>query len=51
MTVTRGYVGTELVIAFEYDGLDAGLNHYTFKGVTYAGTVKFDYVVSKKLEP
>ena len=51
MTVTKGYVGTELVTAFTYDGLDAGLNHYNFKGKTYAGTVKFDYVVaSEKLE-
>jgi hypothetical protein len=51
MTVTSGYVGTELVTAFTYEGMDAGLNHYYFKGKTYAGVVKFDYVVaSEKLE-
>ena len=51
MTVTSGYVGKELVTAFTYEGTDAGLNHYQFKGKTYAGTVKFDYVVSsEKLE-
>lgn len=46
MTVTSGYVGSELVTAFTYEGADAGLNHYYFKGKIYAGTVKFDYVVS-----
>ena len=51
MTVTSGYVGSELVTAFTYDDTDAGMNHYYFKGKTYAGTVKFDSVVSSvKLE-
>ena len=51
MTVTSGYVGKELETEFTYGGVDAGLNHYYFKGKTYAGTVKFDSVVSSvKLE-
>lgn len=48
MTVTSGYVGTEFVTAFTYEGADAGLNHYYYKGKTYAGTVKFDHVVSSE---
>jgi hypothetical protein len=48
MTITKGYVGTELVTAFTYQGADAGLDHYQFQGKTFAGTVKFDHVVSEE---
>lgn len=48
MTITKGYVGLELVTAFTYPGADAGLNHYQFQGKMFAGTVKFDYVVSEE---
>jgi hypothetical protein len=48
MTITKGYVGTELVTVFTYQGADAGMNHYQFQGKTFAGTVKFDYVVSEE---
>lgn len=51
MVVTSGYVGKELVTAFTYEGADAGLNHYYFKGKTYAGTVEFTSIISsEKLE-
>ena len=51
MTVTSGYVGKELVTAFTYEGADAGMNHYYFKGKMYAGTVRFTSAVSSvKLE-
>jgi hypothetical protein len=46
MTITKGYVGTELVTAFTYQGADTGLNHYQFQGKTFAGTVKFDHIIS-----
>lgn len=46
MTVTSGYVGSELVTAFTYEGADAGMNHYYFKSKIYAGTTKFTSVVS-----
>jgi hypothetical protein len=45
MTITKGYIGTELVTAFTYQGADAGLNHYQFQGKTFAGTVKFNYII------
>jgi hypothetical protein len=48
MIITKGYVGTELVTAFTYQGVDAGLNHYQFQGKTFTGTVKFDHVVSEE---
>ena len=48
MTVIKGYVGQELVTAFTYQGADAGLNHYQFQGKTFAGTVKFDNVISEE---
>jgi hypothetical protein len=47
MILTSGYVGSELVTAIIYDGADFGLSHYYYKGKCYAGTVKFDSVVSE----
>ena len=46
MTVISGYINSELVTSFVYDGEDAGLNHYYYKGKIYAGVVKYTYVVS-----
>ena len=46
MIITKGYVGNELVTVFTYPGADAGLSHYQFQGKTFAGTVKFDYIIS-----
>jgi hypothetical protein len=46
MTITKGYVGNELVTAFTYQGANAGLNHYQFQSKTFAGTVKFNYIIS-----
>lgn len=47
-TKTTGYVGSDLVIEYSYPGKDSGLSHYSFKGKTYVGIVKFNSVVSKK---
>jgi hypothetical protein len=47
MTLTSGYVQNELVTAFTYEGADACLNHYYFRGKCYSGVVKFDYIVSE----
>jgi hypothetical protein len=47
MILTSGYIGSELVTAIIYDGADFGLSHYYYKGKCYAGTVKFDSVVSE----
>jgi hypothetical protein len=47
MILTSGDIGSELVTAIIYDGADFGLSHYYYKGKCYAGTVKFDSVVSE----
>lgn len=41
LTVKKGYVGSNLVIAYEYTGMDEGLSHYTYKGKKHAGLVAF----------
>lgn len=46
---TTGYVGTELVVEYSYSGFaSSGLSHYSFKGKTYVGTVKFNSVISRE---
>jgi hypothetical protein len=49
MTIIKGYVGTELVTAFTYQGAYAGIDHYQFRGKTFAGTVKFNYIISTEI--
>ena len=41
LTVRKGYIGGHLVEAKEYNGMDSGLSHYTYKGKTYMGYVSF----------
>lgn len=48
MKVTFGYIGAELVKAITYTSSEAGINHYHFKGKTYAGLVKFDRLTDKQ---
>lgn len=41
ITIKKGYVGNELVVATEYNGMDANLSHYNYKGKKYNGNIAF----------
>lgn len=46
LTVRKGYVNNQLVVAHEYNGMDADLSHYTYKGETFEGLIAFSNPVS-----
>jgi len=49
LRITKGYINGELVEAREYNGMDAGLDHYTYKGKTYSGNVGFTNPISTEV--